>query len=115
MGSRDNPYANVKKASAVDSYESSGGACGPGYKLEVQKVLGSSCVCADEEICGEGKARLTSRQQVYKLKADCMREPREEERGVKGPGPLTAETRAAASPRNPSLRGAAAEAMDFVE
>merc|ERR1719247_3969553 len=56
LKSRDNPYANVKKASAVDSYESSGGACGPGYKLEVQKVLGSSCVCADEEICGEGKA-----------------------------------------------------------
>merc|ERR1719377_80823 len=56
LKSRDNPYANVKKASAVDAYSSSGGACGPGYKLEVKKVLGSSCVCADEEICGEGAA-----------------------------------------------------------
>ena len=56
LKSRDNPYANVKKASAVDAYSSSGGACGPGYKLEVRKVLGSSCVCADEEICGEGAA-----------------------------------------------------------
>ena len=25
-----------------------------GYELKVEKVLGSSCVCVDQAVCGEG-------------------------------------------------------------
>ena len=56
LGSRENPYGNVKRSSAVDAYREAGGACGPGYELQVQKVLGGSCVCTDESVCGEGAA-----------------------------------------------------------
>ena len=37
-------------------YEDKGGACGKGYELRVRKVLGSDCICIDQEICGEGAA-----------------------------------------------------------
>ena len=40
--------------SAESMYNESGGACGIGYELKVEKVLGSSCVCVDESKCGEG-------------------------------------------------------------
>ncbi|WZN66462.1 hypothetical protein HKI87_15g80290 [Chloropicon roscoffensis] len=55
-----NPYADMMKKSGREApsaeklYESGGGACGNGYELKVEKVLGSSCVCADEAVCGEG-------------------------------------------------------------
>lgn len=40
---------------SVDSlYSAGGGACGNGYELKVEKVLGSSCICVDEAVCGEG-------------------------------------------------------------
>ena len=39
---------------AEDLYSQGGGACGNGYELKVEKVLGSSCVCVDQAVCGEG-------------------------------------------------------------
>ncbi|QDZ25679.1 hypothetical protein HOP50_18g82200 [Chloropicon primus] len=59
-GKDANPYAEMLKKqgrgtmTAEKLYESGGGACGNGYELKVEKVLGSSCVCVDQAVCGEG-------------------------------------------------------------
>jgi len=41
--------------SAESLYSEGGGACGNGYELQVKKVIGSTCVCVDESVCGEGE------------------------------------------------------------
>ena len=56
----NNPYAKIlkdagrDKLSAESLYEKGGGACGNGYELKVEIVVGSSCVCVDQSVCGEG-------------------------------------------------------------
>jgi hypothetical protein len=54
MKQMDKQNAGGGGLSAESMYEESGGACGVGYKLKVEKVLGSSCICVDEAACGEG-------------------------------------------------------------
>eukprot|EP00976_Prorocentrum_cordatum_P011989 240901-Prorocentrum_minimum.AAC.7 len=57
--------ANNQATSAESLYESNGGACGPGYEVQVQKVYGAKCVCVDKSVCKEEPAPPpTEKQEV---------------------------------------------------
>merc|ERR1712125_80845 len=50
-------------------YKQQGGACGDGYKLEVKKVLGASCVCVADSCKGENARRQpTDYERFYGIK-----------------------------------------------
>lgn len=55
--------------SAESLFEQGGGACGDGYELRVQKVLGASCVCVSDT-CNREEARSEYERSFGKQKED---------------------------------------------
>lgn len=58
--------ASAPPAMSVESmYQEQGGACGEGYELRVQKVLGASCVCVAEGGCEGGREERTEAERSF--------------------------------------------------
>lgn len=59
-------------------YEKNGGACGDGYELRVEKVIGAKCYCVDPNGCGTGRSEMTEEQRAF----GTFNSEKREERGI---------------------------------